>query len=45
MGKSIMDRLRKYTKTIIIIVLVIFVLLILLGFFLGPDKTWQPLGR
>ena len=45
MRKSLMGWLSRHSKTIIIIILIIFILLILFGFFLGPDRTWQPLDR
>ena len=28
--------------TILIVVIIVFILLVILGFALGPDKTWEP---
>ena len=42
MAKSFVKKIRKHRMTILIVVIIVFILLVILGFALGPDKTWEP---
>jgi hypothetical protein len=42
MAKSFLGKIRKYKYLILIASIVAFILLVILGFALGPDKTWEP---
>jgi membrane-bound acyltransferase YfiQ involved in biofilm formation len=42
MAKSFLKKIRKYRKIILIAAIIAFILLVILGFILGPDKTWGP---
>jgi hypothetical protein len=37
-----MKILRKRRALILIVIVIMFILLVILGFALGPDKTWKP---
>ena len=42
MAKSFLGKMRKYKYIILIASIIAFILLVILGFTLGPDKTWGP---
>ncbi len=42
MAKSFLKKLRKYRTIILIASIIAFILLVILGFVLGPAKTWEP---
>ena len=42
MAKSFLSKIRKHRTKILIAAIVAFILLVILGFALGPDKTWRP---
>jgi len=42
MAKTLLKAMRKHRRLILIIVVLVFIALLLLGFMIGPDKTWQP---
>ena len=42
MAKSLMKAMRKRRRLILIVIVVVFILLGILGFAMGPDKTWRP---
>ncbi len=42
MAKSFLGKIRKYKFIILIAIIIAFILLVILGFALGPDKTWGP---
>ena len=41
MAKSFLSKMRKYKYVILIASIIAFILLVILGFALGPDKTWE----
>ena len=41
MAKSFLGKMRKYKYIILIASITAFILLVILGFVLGPDKTWE----
>jgi len=45
MARSLMKMMRKHRRFILIVIVVIFILLVILGFAMGPDKTWSPPER
>ncbi len=42
MAKSFLGKIRKYKYIILIACIAAFILLVILGFALGPDKSWGP---
>jgi len=42
MAKSLLGKIRKYKYIILIASIAAFILLVILGFALGPDKSWRP---
>lgn len=42
MAKAMMKLLRKHNRLILILAIAMFILLVILGFAMNPDKTWQP---
>ncbi len=42
MVRSFLGKIRKYKYIILIASIAAFILLVILGFALGPDKTWGP---
>ena len=42
MAKTLLKAMRKHQRLILTIVILVFILLIILGFAMGPDKTWRP---
>jgi len=42
MAKTLLKAMRKHRRLILIIVVLVFIALLLLGFMIGPDKTWRP---
>ncbi|MCK5215733.1 MAG: hypothetical protein KAR05_10325 [Candidatus Omnitrophica bacterium] len=43
MSNKLNEVLRKYGKTVILIVVLVWALLLVFGSSLGKDKSWQPL--
>ena len=41
MAKSFLSKVRKHRFKILIAVVIAFILLVILGYALGPDKTWK----
>ncbi len=41
MAKSFLGKMRKYKYIILIASIIAFILLVILGFALGLDKTWE----
>ncbi len=44
MATTLLKAMRKHRRAILIVAVLAFILLVILGFALGPDKTWQPPG-
>jgi len=44
MAKTLLKAMRKHRRVILIIAILAFILLVILGFAMGPDKTWRPSG-
>ncbi len=44
MATTLLKAMRKHRRAILIVAILAFILLVILGFTLGPDKTWQPPG-
>ncbi len=44
MAKTLLTTMRKHRRVILVIAILAFILLVILGFTMGPDKTWQPSG-
>ncbi len=42
MAKTLLKAMRKHRRAILIVAILVFILLVILGFAMGPDKTWQP---
>jgi uncharacterized protein YpmB len=42
MAKSLLSKVRKHRFKILIVIIIVFILLVILGYALGPDKTWKP---
>jgi len=42
MARSFMSKIRKYRTANLIASIIALILLVILGFALGPDKTWGP---
>ena len=41
MARSFMKMMRKHRRLILIVCVTILILLVILGFAMGPDKTWR----
>jgi len=44
MARTLLKAMRKHRRAILIVAILAFILLVILGFAMGPDKTWQPAG-
>ena len=42
MATTLLKAMRKHRRAILIVAILVFIVLVILGFTLGPDKTWQP---
>jgi hypothetical protein len=42
MAKSFLSKIRKHRFKLLIAAVIAFILLVILGYALGPDKTWKP---